>query len=582
MKLHTQIFALILGICAVPLITLDAVLPARLLPYLTAQFASELKQEALLIRDTLELSVRSDEEMHAYASRIGTVVGRRVTIIDAQGKVIGDNSADSAAMENHNDRPEVIEARTAARAGQAVRFSHTLGEEMLYVAIPFRTPSGATGVVRLSLPFTVIRQATSSMRHTLYWLSALTFLLASVVAYVISRRISRPAEAMALAADQVTRGNLEARTLPRGTQELQRLGLAFNRMTDRLVSQIHENAAERSRLHAILQGMQEGVMMVDAGGRLEFINDACSRMLDLMHEPGGRRIAEVVRQPDLDRALQAAVSSGEAQKLEIELHRSRKTVNIGLYPLPPLDRVRDLVVVLQDVTELRRLENVRKEFVANVSHELRTPLTSIRGYAETLLADPGIDPSVRSEFLTVINKHAGQLSELIDDLLQLSSLESGRKELEKEPVNVAETAHSVVQAMRPSIQEHRLACDVSAAADTGVLANQRGLEQVFYNLLDNAVKYTPAGGRIRIDVTPDSDSVRVSVSDTGIGIPGEDLSRIFERFYRVDKSRSRDLGGTGLGLAIVKHIVQLHSGKVLVESTPGAGSTFTVILPRAV
>ena len=422
---------------------------------------------------------------------------------------------------------------------------------------------------------------TTGVRHALYWVSGIAFLLAAAVAYLVSRRISRPAEAIASAADQVTGGNLEARTVPQGTQELQGLGVAFNRMTNRLVNQIRENAAERSRLQAILQGMQEGVMMVDAGGRLEFINDACSQMLDLTHEAGGRRIAEVVRQLDIDRALQTAVSSGEAQKLEVELHRSKKTVTIGLYPLPPLEKVEDLVVVLQDVTELRRLENLRKEFVANVSHELRTPLTSIRGYAETLLADSDIEPAVRTEFLSVIHKHAGQLSELIDDLLHLSSLESGREELQKTSVDVAETARSVIQAMRPSIQERRLQCDISAPPQAGVIANRRGLEQVFYNLLENAVKYTPPGGRIHVDVTPDQESVRVSVTDTGIGIPGEDLARIFERFYRVDKSRSRDLGGTGLGLAIVKHIVQLHSGRVQVESTLGAGSTFTVILPRA-
>ncbi|MBI2821622.1 MAG: HAMP domain-containing protein [Acidobacteria bacterium] len=580
MRLRSQIFLFALTIPAAILVLLVVLLPRQLEPYFTEQFATELKQEALLIRRDLEGAAHSLGEIHDYASRIGTTVERRVTIIDPEGAVIGDNSAGDARMENHNRRPEVQQAR-AQGLGQSVRHSDRLGTEMLYVAVPFRTPDGRTGVVRVSLPYQVIEQSREKVRRVVYWLSFLAFCGSAALAYLFSYKISRSTEAIAAAARSVASGSLEARTAVQGPPELQTLGRAFNQMTDRQVSQIQENVAERQKLRTILEGMQEGVLMIDPQGKVEFINPACCRMLDLQHAVEGRGIIEVVRQLELEAALRAVLLKKESQQLEVELHRSRRTALVTLCPVLYQEAVRGVVIVLQDVTWLRKLENARKEFVANVSHELRTPLTSIQGYTETLLEGSVLDEQTRRSFLSVIHRHAERLSRLIEDLLQLSFLESGTGRLERVSVNAAETARSTCRSMRSLFESKNISCSIQAASGTEVLAHPGALEQVFYNLLDNAAKYTPEGGTVRVEIEREGESVRVAIRDTGIGIPPEDLPRIFERFYRADKSRSREMGGTGLGLAIVKHILQLHGGSIRVDSRVNEGSTFTFQLPAA-
>ncbi|MBI4454843.1 MAG: phosphate regulon sensor histidine kinase PhoR [Acidobacteria bacterium] len=579
MTLRLQVFSVVLAISAMLLISLDVLLPGRLQPYLVEQFSKELKQEALLIKNSLETS-GSDLQMREFANRIGSLLGRRVTIISPDGQVVGDNSADSTRMENHNARPEVQQARRSG-FGQSVRHSNTLGRDMVYVAVPFRTYQGGTGIVRLSLEFSVIQDAREEVRHVIYWLSFLAFLASIVLAYLLSHGISRSAAAMAKTAKTVASGDLQARTTMKGPLELQVLGRALNQMTDRLVSQLQHNAAERQRLRTILEGMGEGVLMMDPHGNVEFINPACRQMLDLPGQVQGRKMIEVVRQLELEKAMHHAVTAKRSQKLELELQALRKDVSVNLYPILKESSVSGVVVVFQDVTELRRLENLRKDFVANVSHELRTPLTSIRGYAETLLSEADLDERTRHEFHSIIYKNATRLSALINDLLQLSSLESRRETLERETLDLREVAQSVLTSMHNSLADKKLKCSLVSDPEVTVQGNRRGLEQVFYNLLDNAIKYTPEGGSVDVKIHKNEGKIRVAIKDTGIGIPAEDLPRIFERFYRVDKSRSREMGGTGLGLSIVKHLVQLHGGTIEVESRPNEGSTFIFQLPIA-
>ncbi len=608
MTLRLQIFLVVLTISAMLLVSLDVLLPGRLQPYLIEQFGTELRQEALLVRNSLETSARADREMRDLANQIGSLLGRRVTIISPRGSVIGDTSADSTQMENHNGRPEVQEARSRG-FGQSLRHSNTLGKDMLYVAVPFRTPGGETGVVRLSLEYAVIKQAMREVRRLVYWLSFLAFLASVALAYLLTQGVSRSAEDMAKTAQTITSGNFEARTPVKGPLELQALGRAFNQMTEKLVSQLHEKAAERQKLRTILEGMGEGVLMMDPQGKVEFINPACRSLLDLhrpiasvetphwgvsrnelpsagdgpagrLYELEGRTLIEVVRQLELEKAMQRVVTAKASERLELELHPSHRNVLVNLYPILDQNTVRGVVLVFQDVTELRKLENIRKEFVANVSHELRTPLTSIRGYAETLLGEAELDERTRHDFSSIIYKNAARLSVLIDDLLQISALESGREDFERERLDLEEVAQSVLVSMQNLFKSQNIRCSLVSDPHVEVQGNRKGLEQVFYNLLDNAIKYTPAGS-VNVMICKNGDQVRVAIKDTGIGIPSQDLPRIFERFYRVDKSRSREMGGTGLGLSIVKHIMQLHGGTIEVESKLNGGSTFIFQLPAA-
>ncbi|HEY2933866.1 MAG TPA: phosphate regulon sensor histidine kinase PhoR [Acidobacteriota bacterium] len=580
MKLQLQIFVAALSISAMIVVALDVFLPGRLQPYLVDQFTAELRQEALLIRNVLEHSVGSDSEMRQTANRFGGVLGRRITLISPAGNVLGDNSADAARMENHNDRPEVTEARRRG-FGRSIRYSHTLGREMLYVAVPFRTFRGETGVVRLSLDHDVILRARSEVRRVIYWLSFLAFLVSAGLAYLLAYGISRSAAAMARAAQTVTQGDFTARAPIGGPQELRALGRAFNQMTDRLVTQLHENTAERQKLWTILEGMGEGVLMMDSGGSIEFMNPACRRMLQLSRPVQGQKIMELVRRLELDQAIRRVFGTGESQRLEMELDNPRKNIVVNIYPVMKNETLRGAVLVFQDFTALRNLENVRKDFVANVSHELRTPLTSLRGYAETLLENKDLDPGTRNSFHATIYKNATRLSALIDDLLTLSSLESGSQNLQREPLDLKETAQSVMASVQSLLQSKKQSCVFSSDSNALVEANRSGLEQVLYNLLDNAIKYTPEGGAIRVSIRHNGKGVQLVVEDTGIGIPAAELPRIFERFYRVDKSRSREMGGTGLGLAIVKHLVHLHGGTIEVSSAVNKGSTFTLQLPAA-
>ena len=371
------------------------------------------------------------------------------------------------------------------------------------------------------------------------------------------------------------------RAADRGPGEMRALGRAFNQMTDRLVMQLHENSAERQKLWTILEGMGEGVLMMDSGGNIEFMNPACRRMLHLTRPAQGQKIIELVRKLELDQAIESVFDQRKSQRLEMDLDNPRRNMVANIYPVLKDDALRGAVLVLQDFTELRKLENVRRDFVANVSHELRTPLTSLRGYAETLLENKDLDAGTRNSFHATIYKNATRLSALIDDLLTLSSLESGSQHLQTETVDLKQAAEGVIASVESLWQTKKQTCVLSSDPNVLVEANRRGIEQVLYNLLDNAIKYTPEGGSIDVSIRRNGKGIRVAVDDTGIGIPSPELPRIFERFYRVDKSRSREMGGTGLGLAIVKHIVQLHGGTIEVSSAINKGSTFAFQLPAA-
>ncbi len=336
--------------------------------------------------------------------------------------------------------------------------------------------------------------------------------------------------------------------------------------------------AERERLTAVLDGMIEGVLVVDRSGEVEIANARLRELFDCWGDIAGRRTLEVIRRADVDEVLARAGAAPDPVIAEVALADDR-VLQLHAHRFPASGEREGVVAVFHDVSEIRRLENHRRDFVANVSHELRTPLTAIRGFAETL-ADDSLSPEQRKRFVEVIGRNAERLSALIEDLLELSRIEGGKHPIALEPIDVAALAGSLVRDMRPRLDARRLQASVSGAGALA-LADRRALEQILQNLLDNAAKYTEPGGRIDVRATSDGTRVRIEIADTGIGIPDRDRGRVFERFYRVDKARSRDLGGTGLGLAIVKHLVQAMDGEVFLASVEGEGTTFTVQLPAA-
>ena len=547
--------------------------------------ASRLTEETRLARDLLLSEPDLTAGADALADRLGRDLGLRVTIIDASGKVLGDTDLDGEALlsvENHADRPEVIEAMRAG-TGRAVRYSRTLTENMLYVASRIDPDDPSRGIVRLAVPLTDVKKAQEEIRGPILVAALLSVVLAAGIGWVVARGPARRLEAMARAASDFAGGRTAVRAEAGGDDEVAVLARSLNRMADELQERLVLLERERSQLRTVLEGMVEGVVLTDPTGRILLANDAFRRIFNAQLPVEGRRPLETARVPALQEAIESALEADEPVTREIALGGAQdKVIQASLASIRESGETVGAVAVFHDVSELKRLERVRREFVANVSHELRTPLTAIKGYAETL-RDGGLrDPETAAEFVRVIHRHAERLRALIEDLLDLAAVEQGEARIDLAPVALRDVATQAEAVARPAAagKRHTLTLDVPGDLPR-VLADRDRLGQVLINLLDNAVKFTPEGGRIEVSARPSSGRVVVSVKDNGVGIPPEDLGRIFERFYRVGRSRDRREGGTGLGLAIAKHLTQAMGGTIEVESRPGSGTTFRVSLPAA-
>ncbi|NMC73718.1 MAG: PAS domain-containing protein [Geobacteraceae bacterium] len=556
--------------------------------HLTEEVRENLINEAKLVRliCTKEMTdVRRDAP--AIARTAGKEIKARVTIIAADGRVAGDselNDSELRTLENHATRPEFLQARKEG-IGISSRFSSTLGTEMLYVAVPFRTAPMEDGVLRLALPLSRLDSAMGSIGAIIGAALLLAVAFAFLLSYVIAHITSRPLRDMAAAAALIGRGNFGCRIPVVSRDEIGELAAVMNEMTAKIEDQIEKMSAERNRLDTILRGMGEGVIVTDQEGNVTLANPAFRVLFSLGEEIEGKSLVEITRQPAIHNALKKVLDTREEIIEEMAvLVPHEKYMLTHWVPLREEGKLLGAVAVFHDITDLKRLENVRKDFVANVSHELRTPVSVIKGFAETLLFEGrDLTPEKNLQFITIIHNHAERLANLISDLLALSRMESGVMELEPTSVNLAGTVARTFHLLEGKALAKQVSLVASSSlADTPpVLADPSRLEQVLINLLDNAVKYTPAGGSVTVSATQENDHIRIDVADTGVGIPPQDLPRIFERFYRVDTARSRDMGGTGLGLSIVKHIVQAHGGTISVDSTPGKGSTFSFTMKRA-
>jgi two-component system phosphate regulon sensor histidine kinase PhoR len=548
---------------------------------------SELVARAVLVKkDILRLLEAGDSAaVDALCKEMGKISLTRITVILPSGQVIGDTDEDPARMDNHADRPEVIEALTG-QTGKSIRYSHTLRESMMYVTIPINAPSAVRGVIRTAIPVTAIDRAL----RTIYWHISLGGLaiaaVAAAMSLAISRRISRPIEEIKRGAERFAKGELEHKLPVYDSQEIGGLAEAMNQMAAQLDDRIRAIVQQRNELEVVLSSMVEGVLAVDMDERLIKINRAAAQMIGVDAAAAtGRSIQEIVRNTALQQFVARALKSREPVEGDIIAnHGGERSLQAhGTMLRDAQGRSIGALIVLNDVTRLRQLENMRREFVANVSHELKTPITSIKGFVETLLQGAMSNPEDAQRFLGIIAKHAERLHAIIEDLLSLSRVEqeSERREIALEPGMVKEVLTAAIQACRVSADAKNITIELACEEKVRARLNAALLEQAVVNLLDNAIKYSEPGSVVQIAAARTNGEVAISVRDHGCGIRKEHIPRLFERFYRVDKARSRKLGGTGLGLAIVKHIVQAHSGQVSVQSTPGEGSTFTIRLPAA-
>ncbi|MGA2679407.1 MAG: ATP-binding protein [Sedimentisphaerales bacterium] len=539
------------------------------------------------------------DEVDQLCKLLGQTAGIRLTMILPDGRVVGDSDQQPANMENHADRPEFRQAMNG-RTGRSVRFSDTLGKNMMYIAVSLKeqeqtitdSTSSPLAVVRGSLSVIAVDKALNDIYTKIIWGMVGAAVCAAGVTLVVSRKITRPIEQMKDAAKRFAAGQLDHRVPVPDSEELAELAGALNETADRLKRTIETITNQKNQLEAILSSMAEGVIAVDSDGRVVNINKKATQLLEIDSVSAtGHSIEEAIRNVDIQRFMRYTLMSSAPTEEDITLS-AEQPVSLrarGTYLTDHQGNKSGAVIVLSDMTRMQRLENIRRDFVANVSHELRTPITSIKGFVETLLDGAINEPEQAQRFLNIIAGHTDRLMAIIEDLLSLSRLEEDgqTRMIAREHLKIRPVLESAVELSGPKAGDKKIKVDINCDDDLEALINPTLLEQAVLNLVDNAIKYSSAESTIQISArAADSTSspqaekeVIIAVKDSGCGIEKSHLSRIFERFYVVDKARTRKLGGTGLGLAIVKHITNLHGGSVTVESSPGQGSTFTIHLP---
>jgi two-component system phosphate regulon sensor histidine kinase PhoR len=502
----------------------------------------------------------------------------RVTVIASDGQVLADSQSDPSTMENHAGRPEIRDA-FAKGDGQSIRHSVTIDRDLLYYAV--RLPAGPPVVLRFALPLQTVDEELSEFRQRLWLASVIMLLVTGIVSLLISRSFSGRVERLQMFSRRVAEGDFRPIEADRSGDALEALAVSLNETAARLDRTIRTLTEERNLSSAILGSMVEGVAVVNASERLLFANRGFAEILGLDVPPqSGSALVEVVRQTELLEAVREVLKGEPRVETEIVTGTLRQHFFAVTVASVSAAETSGAVIVLHDITELRKLERVRRDFVANVSHEFKTPLTAIQGFAETLLAGAIDDPQNRLRFLEIILEHSRRLARLTDDLLKLSKMDADRLELEIRRLTVSQFVESCIETTQRTAAEKDLRISVNLQQPLpDIAADRRRLAEVLQNLLDNAMQYTPAGGQIMVSASADGAEVTFTVSDTGIGIPQADQPRIFERFYRVDVARSREVGGTGLGLSIAKHLVEVHGGRIWVESEVGQGSQFHFTVP---
>lgn len=550
-----------------------------------------MAREINLLENTFDfVPVQGNPEAEAYyreqARKLEEMTDSRVTFITLEGKVVGDSEMNSQEMDNHAHRQEIVSAKDGA-VGSAIRYSDTIGENMLYVAHRVTSPDGFDGYIRLSMSLATVERGLAQGWIWMFGGLLVLFLVAGLVSYRVAAGLTKPLEQITRVAHRISKFDYDARVKLNRRDEIGQLGLAINGMADSLQQQLKRIRDNEDLMQSVLANMTGGILMVDASENIALLNREAERILHMKGDQLlGKSYHEVKRNYEFTKFVEEGIALKEAMQEERNVYDPEEKILLfdGVPMFEDNGNYRGMLFLLQDVTDIRRLERMRSEFVANVSHELKTPIAAVKGFAETLMAGGVKDEETARSFLQIIYDEGDRLNRLIGDILELSKIESKRAPLEYAPVQLKELFDSIYEVLLPAAGKKSIAMTHEVPDHLFIEGDEDRLRQIFMNLLSNAISYSLEGGRVRVEAGiinegGDEEKVRFIVSDTGIGIPKKDLPRIFERFYRVDKARSRSSGGTGLGLSIVKHLVELHHGSIRVESKVGEGSTFILELP---
>jgi len=552
----------------------------------TANIRLNLERQARLIAQLVEniaIDPANTTPLQEIARAGALSTGARITLIDPAGRVVADSEVpveEIDELSNHADRPEVVEA-VREGIGHGMRQSDTLRRALMYVAL--RVSDGEakrdSAVVRLSVYLDQVDAAVGDLRAELVAAGGLGLLVALGFSYGLSLLSLRPIRELREVVTDIAEGRLGRRLGWGSKDERGEIAASINRLARQLRESADEALREKLQLAAVLKGMVEGVIVIDRAGRVVIANPRAQEMLSVWGDYEGRPVPEVIRSLEVDEALREAASSDGIVVREMEVQTEKKrTLLMHAAGFPEANPRTGTVAVFHDVSELRRVDAVRRDFIANASHELRTPLTSIQGFADTL-ANTDVDPEQRSKYLDVIVRNARRMSSLVDDLLTLSRIENGSSALDRTNLDVLRVVETIIADFRPRFEEASIEVELHASPVPLCRTDRGALEQILSNLLSNAVRYSNPDSRVDVYLDERDGQIEIRVEDTGIGIPAEDLERIFERFYRVDAARSRALGSTGLGLSIVKHLLRALDGDLHVESEPGKGSCFSFTLP---
>lgn len=586
-RIFWQIYPSHLAITFFTLLVCLAVFFSALDRFYRKQVAENL--EALALFTAEQVRDRFDANdlayLNAVSDRLGSKSLARVTLILPDGTVAGESDKSREQMGTHRERPEVKTAIEQGRMGQSVRFSNSVRKNMLYVAVPVYRDGTLIGVVRTAMPLLRMQEAIHGIEHSLLWGAAAVLLLAAFLSLFVSRRMSQPLERIKQGAERFAAGDFSYRLHAIGSVEIGALAETMNEMAAQLEERLQAISKERNQREAVLSSMVEGVLAVDMDGHIISLNKAAAQFFNVFQPDiaNGRSIEEVFRNVRLQRFVAEVLEGQDVRECELVVQSHDQTYYLqarGTNLLGVQSRRIGAVVVLNDVSRLRRLENLRRDFVANVSHELKTPITSIKGFVETLLDGAMNNPAEAERFLKIVAKHADRLNSIIEDLLMLSRLEQdGKVGMEMQKAGLCGILNSAVEVCAQCASEKNITIRVECPDELTFTVNPPLIEQALINLIGNAVKYSADGKTVVVSARAETGGVLLSVKDQGCGVEEKHFERLFERFYRADKGRSRQEGGTGLGLSIVKHIAQAHGGTVSVQSRFGEGSTFSIFLP---
>jgi two-component system, OmpR family, phosphate regulon sensor histidine kinase PhoR len=547
-------------------------------------------EEKLISESTILSQVLSEDEqlvdinnMKAFLSEVSDKLQIRITVIDTAGKVLGETSYDPGQMANHLQRPE-IQAALSNRVGKDTRFSSTLKIDFLYIAQPIYKDGRIVGVVRLSTPIKDINSIMKNINFNLIIAMIPGLLLSLFLVYRITISITRPIKEIKDAAVDITQGKLDRSINIIRNDEIGELAKAIDFMADSLKDKIYSIKDKNTKMEAILSSVVNGILAVDSNKHILFINPMAQQMLNIIEgDVEGKHLLQVIRNNKIDNMIRDILENKGFEENEITVNYPFEKIfrlNSNAIRYPESDKIIGIIIIIQDITEIKKLEKVRSEFVANVSHELKTPLTSIKGFVETLKAGAIEDHVTAIRFLSIIEDEADRLNRLISDILSLSLLENKKSKAICEIINTADKIEEIVSLLQSQAACKNINLKSRVEADINkLMGDPDQFKQMLINIVDNAVKYTPEGGAIEVKAYNSGNNVIISVKDNGIGIPKEHISRLFERFYRVDPSRSRNVGGTGLGLAIVKHIIMQFDGKIEVHSQIDKGTEFILSIP---